>query len=395
MPVALWVYTQVCAVLTGIHRLVIQRTQHQIADQKRLAKREEQAWDNFVLVSCSFSGAVLGALTGIMFGLYGVPHVKATFWPWITLDAVIQFIGLIEATAAFKTRANLSSLVSLGAFLPAVQSILGLWWRSEVLSIPQWVGIALVCVGLWLNRPDGESTSASQTKRPVPVASKWRLVRIYNWTQATPRRQYRISIATWPFGAFALKPALASISSDTPAKPFLGAFILLGTMVVLAAVLCLCVQRVTERRASERQPFRRTVRTAAQLVWQDIADRTTLTLFALGGGIVGAQQFFDLMAYAIGKVAVVACLTETQILYNIPLSLLFPKVERWLKWALKRILRRLRGRRLESGLAPEIEPATGSDPGPEQEQELTIRTGVAAVIVTVGALLIGNVAALL
>ncbi len=388
MGAAVWIYTQLCALLTTEHRLVIQRTQQQIKLRKKLAGRQERTLDNFVLVSCSFSATVLGVLMSVMFWRYGIPEVKATFWPWITLDSVIQFIGLIEATAAFKTRANLSSLVSLGAGLPAVQSLLGLWWRGEVLSALQWFGIALVCGGLWLDRSNAKPVSGPQAAQPVPVASKWWLARAYTWTQATPRRQYTIALATWPFGAFALKPALASISSDTPAKPFLGAFMLLGIMVILAAALCLCVQRISERRAGKRQPLKCTARTAAQLVWQDIADRTTLVLFGIGGVIVGAQQFFDLMAYAIAKVAVVASLTETQIVYNIPLSLLFPKVEQWLT----RLLRRQRS---DPGPEPETKLRTESDPDPAQEEGLTLRTGVAAGIVTLGALLIGNIAALL
>ncbi|HSX06777.1 MAG TPA: hypothetical protein VLG92_03590 [Candidatus Saccharimonadia bacterium] len=89
-------------------------------------------------------------------------------------------------------------------------------------------------------------------------------------------------------------------------------------------------------------------------------------LFALGALIVGGQQFCDLMAYANAKIALVASLMETSIVFNIPAILLFPKLEQYLTRRLK----------LES------EPAPG--------ERLTKTNWAVAIVVTAGAILIGG-----
>ncbi len=365
------IYALICAALTAAHRPLIQWIKQWTKEQKDQKSDQPVArqLDNFVLISATFSGIVLGVTMVIMFAIYGVPNVGITFWLWIVLAGLIQFVGLTQATAAFAN-GDLSQLVLLNALLPVVQTVLGWLLRREWLSAWQLAGISVVAIGMLLRPRDPASEPEAQVDRTtddLPAGSL--LVRMYRWTQASAKRQYAIALTTWPLYAFALKPALASVRPRTPAMPFVGSSMVMATMAVLGAIQCLYVQRRLERKSGTAQSLMQTAKMAARLAWRDVANATSLALFTVGAVIVGAQQFCDLMAYAAGKVAAVASMMEASIVFNIPMMLIFPKLEQ--------LLRRFLGSRWTVELISE-------------SGRMTPRSGAAAVIVMAGAMMIGG-----
>lgn len=359
------IFALVCAALTAMHRPLIQQIQWQVD------RRNGRPLDGFVLVSTTFSGVVMCVLMSIMFVRYGVPDVKMTFWLWIGLAGLIQFVGLTQATAAFA-RGSLSRLVSLNALLPVVQTGLGWLLRGEWLSYWQMIGILTVAVGMLLRpRADEPTKPATPTvMTALTDADPTWVVRVYRWTQAAPGRQYAIALSTWPLYAFALKPALASVQPRTPAMPFIGASMVMGIMAVLGLIRCICAQRVAERKARQHQLLRQSAKTAVRLVWRDIASRAIIALFVTGALVVGAQQFCDLMAYATGKIAAVASLMETAIVFNLPMTVL-------IHWLGNRV-----GKKADAE----------SDSTAESERKLGITpmTIVSAIVITAGAVMIGR-----
>ena len=321
---------------------------------------------NFVLINAVICAEWLGGMTGVMLAWYGPPKVNVTFWLWVALAGCIQFTGLTHAAAAFS-RSKLSRLVPLNALLPLVQVVLGWLWRGEWFTTIQLLGMAAVIGGLLVNalliKRRGDDTE------PVATAtnehnSRW--LRWFWWIQASPGRQYAIALSTWPLYSFALKPALESVKPSTPVVPFMASAMVMGVMAVLGCIMCFFILRAQEAAKIKEQGDSRnkntSMQTAANVMWivrWQLGAKDTRRLFKFSSAIVTIQQYGDLKAYTTGKIGAVASMLEMGIVFNV--------ISLW-------VIGKLEKRR---------------DPNAEPEK-VTPRLAIVAVVVTVGAMMIGG-----